>query len=58
MAMNATTELKPAALQERRCHSIVEIAPLIPGERPGLTTAGPAHLMQIKQCLQLGFEVA
>src|SRR5689334_10353881 len=50
-------EFKPAALQERRCHSMVEIAPLIAGECSGLTAAGPPHLMQVKQRLQLDFEI-
>src|SRR6478736_9207504 len=50
-------ELKPVAVQECHCHSIVEIAPLIARECAGLTAAGPAHLMQIKQRLQLDFKI-
>src|ERR1041385_3745160 len=50
-------EFKPAALQKCLCHSLVEIAPLIAGECSGLTAAGPAHLMQVKQHLQLCVEI-
>src|ERR1700757_5067735 len=50
-------ELQPAALQECCCHSVVKVAPLISGECSSLTAAGPTHLMQIKQRLQLDFEI-
>src|SRR5882672_10245194 len=50
-------ELQPAPLQKGPRHPLIKVTALHAGESSRLALACPPHLMQRKQCLQVGVKV-